>query len=229
MRSTDSPARDARAPLALSLRPVATVVLLATLVLLAAPAGANSVARAEEDAGEWRLARSEAGITVHLRDVPGSGIAEFKGEALVGAPVSAITALLRDSNRFKTWFPNTPESKLLSRDGDVSVQYSVMGTPWPLSDRDNVLRSVRSVDPSTGVVTIVVEADPDHHPEQPGRVRVRHARGRWVLVPRGPDATHVTFQMHLDPGGGIPDWMINARVVESPFEALTNMRETLAR
>jgi hypothetical protein len=30
--------------------------------------------------------------------------------------------------------------------------------------------------------------------------------------------------MHLEPGGGIPEWMINARVVGTPFEALTNLR-----
>ena len=204
-------------PRALLLWPSVAVILMIT----------SPHARADTNA--WRLARSAEGITVHLRDVPGSGIAEFRGETVVDAPVSAIIDLLRDADRFKTWFPNTPESKLLSRDGDVSYQYSVMGTPWPMSDRDNVLRSVRSVDPSTGTVTIVVEADPDHHPEQPGLVRVRRAHGKWVLVPRGPDKTHVTFQMHLEPGGGIPEWMINARVVESPFEALTNMRETLAR
>ena len=31
------------------------------------------------------------------------------------------------------------------------------------------------------------------------------------------------------PGGGIPEWLTNARVVDSPFEALTNMREVLSR
>jgi hypothetical protein len=34
--------------------------------------------------------------------------------------------------------------------------------------------------------------------------------------------------MHLDPGGGVPQWLINARVVETPFEALRNLRATLA-
>ncbi len=180
-------------------------------------------------ADDWTLARDEDGITVYTRPVSDSGIAEFRGEAIVEAPVDAIVGLLRDSDRFKTWFPNTPESKLLFRDGDVSVQYSVMGTPWPMSDRDNVLRSVRSKDASTGTITIVVEADPDYHPEHPDRVRVRQAKGRWILEPRGANRSHVTFQMHLEPGGGIPEWMINARVVESPFEALANMRKTLAR
>ena len=118
---------------------------------------------------------------------------------------------------------------LLDRNGAVSHQYSVMATPWPVSDRDNVLRSVLSRDTETGVVEITVTADPDHYPEQPDRVRVRRAKGLWRFEPLSESRTRVTFQMHLEPGGGIPQWMINARVVATPFEALGNLREMVAR
>ncbi|MCR9096323.1 MAG: START domain-containing protein [bacterium] len=180
-------------------------------------------------AADWTLGRQEDGITVHTRPVEGSGIDEFRGVAEVDAPAEAIVALLRDSNRFKDWFPNTPESRLLDRNGAVSHQYSVMATPWPVSDRDNVLRSVLSRDTETGVVEITVTADPDHYPEQPDRVRVRRANGLWRFEPLSESRTRVTFQMHLEPGGGIPQWMINARVVATPFEALGNLREMVAR
>jgi hypothetical protein len=33
--------------------------------------------------------------------------------------------------------------------------------------------------------------------------------------------------MHLEPGGGIPDWMINTQIIATPFEALVNMRNKL--
>lgn len=202
----------------------------AACILAAAAAFALLLAGAESaaTATDWTLGKRADGITVHTRPVEGSGIDEFRGEAIVDAPVDAIVALLRDSDRFKDWFPNTSESRLLDREGDVSHQYSVMATPWPISDRDNVLRSVLSRDPATGVVEIEVTANPDHYPEQPDRVRVRRARGGWRFEPRGPARTHVTFFMHLDPGGGVPQWMINARVVATPFEALSNLRATLA-
>ena len=180
-------------------------------------------------AAEWELQREETGITVYTRPVPNSGIREFKGIAEVDHNAKLILALLGDSDRFKTWFPNTPESKLVERDGNVSVQYSVMEAPWPVSDRDNVLRSVTSHDDETGRINIQVAAAPDAYPEQQGRVRVKKAKGSWVLEPLSDSKTRVTFQMHLEPGGGIPEWLTNARVVDSPFEALTNMRELLAR
>ena len=180
-------------------------------------------------AAEWDLQREENGITIYTRPVPNSGIREFKGIAEVDHNPQMILALLRDSDRFKTWFPNTPESKLVERNGNVSVQYSVMDAPWPVSDRDNVLRSVTTHDDATGQIQIQVAAAPDAYPERPDRVRVKKATGNWILEPLSDYKTRVTFQMHLEPGGGIPEWLTNARVVDSPFEALTNLREILSR
>jgi len=193
----------------------------------AATGAADAVAAEARRGAEWSLVRERDGITVHTRPVEGSGIREFRGSALVAAPVDAVRALLRDGDRFSTWFPNTSESKLLAREGAVAYQYSVLDAPWPVTDRDNVFRSVTDVDETTGVVSIRVRAAPDDYPEQPGRVRVRRARGRWLLEPVSTDSTRVTFTMHLEPGGGVPEWLINAQVVETPFDALTSMRRAL--
>ncbi len=200
-------------------RRTATLAGLALLVALAVTVPAL--------AGDWTLARQENGITVHTRPVADSGIDEFRGVIEIDVSAEQVLALVRDSDRFKEWFPNTPESKLLDRDGAVSHQYSVMDAPWPVSDRDNVFRSVMSRDESTGTIELAITASPDHYPEQDGRVRVRHARGSWRFEPLGPTRTRITFQMHLDPGGGVPEWLTNARVVDSPFEALTNLRAKL--
>lgn len=181
-------------------------------------------APARDGVDGWSLGLEEDGVVVHTRPVPGSGIEEFEGQTIIAAPAEAILSLIRDSDRFHTWFPNCPESKLLGREGNVSMQYSVMDAPWPVSDRDNVFRSVTTRDPATGATRIDVAAAPDAHPEQPGRVRVRIARGLWSIEPLGADRARVRFRMHLDPGGGVPEWLINARVVATPFEALTNLR-----
>ena len=199
---------------------------IATLLLAAIAGHGEGTAEAGEVA--WRLARERDGIVVHTRPVEGSGIREFRGSALIAAPPDAVHARLRDADRFVDWFPNTSESRLLSRRGEIAYQYSVLDAPWPVSDRDNVLRSESSIEPATGRVRILVVAAPDDYPEQPGRVRVRRARGEWLLEPVGPGQTRVTFTMHLEPGGGVPAWLIDARIVETPFEALANLRRALA-
>ena len=182
---------------------------------------------ATANAYEWELEKQADGIDVYTRPVSDSDIKEFKGEGIVGVSISAIVELLRDSAQFKNWFPNTSASKLLERDGAVSYQYSIMSTPWPISDRDNIFRSVMTRDETTGSVEITVDAAPDHYPVQKRLHRVTRAKGSWLLTPDGPNKTHVKFVMHLEPGGGIPDWMVNAQIIATPFDALTNMRTTL--
>jgi hypothetical protein len=211
-------------PLRFSAGVQALVVLLSMLGLATAAADAE-----DPPAAPWHLDRSEDGIEVYTRPVEGSGVKAFKGVATVHASVDVILRVLRDSDRFKTWFPNTSESRLLDREGPVSHQYSVMDAPWPVEDRDNVLRSVTSRDAGTGVVEIVVDAEPDYYPVQVDRIRVQKAHGSWRLEPIGKDETRVTFMMHLEPGGGVPEWLINLRVVASPYEALTNLRKVVRR
>jgi len=179
------------------------------------------------NASEWELQKQADGIDVHTRSVDDSTIREFKGEGIVAVEIDAIIELLRDSSRFEDWFPDTSESRQLERDGDVSYMYSVMSMPWPVSDRDNIFRSVWTHDESTGQVELSIFAAPEHHPAQRGRHRVTRAKGSWLLTPNGPDKTHVKFTMHLEPGGGIPDWLVNARIVSTPIGALVNMRHIL--
>ena len=198
------------------------LLLGSLLALAAAPALAANPAA-------WRLDKRENGIDVYTRPVEGSGIKEFRGIADVAVDIETILDLLRDSSRFKTWFPNTPESRLLGREGDVTYQYSVMGMPWPMEKRDNVLRAVTRRDEESGIVDIEVTAAPDYYPPRKGHLRIRKAHGTWRLEPLAPDKTRVVFTMHLEPGGGIPQWLINARVVAAPFEALTNLRALLDR
>lgn len=183
---------------------------------------------AAADAAPWALVRDRDGIAVHTRPVEGSGILEFKGTGLVAASVDSVRAVLRNVDDFEHWFPNTSESRLLAREDDVQFQYTVIDAPWPVSDRDNVFRSETEHDPATGIVRVAVTAAPDRVPEQPDRVRVRHARGQWLLEPVAPDRTRVTFTMHLEPGGGVPQWLLNSQVVETPFKALANLRTRLA-
>ena len=183
---------------------------------IAVPAVTLPTGAARAETGDWVQERSELGITVFTRAVEGSSIREFRGEGLVRVPVDEILALLRTPARFKDWFPDTSESKGLPAQGGDSYQYSVMDIPWPISDRDNVLRTRLQTDPDTGRVDIQIHAAPDAYPEQSGRLRVRKAHGSWLLDPRGPGETFVRFQMHLEPGGGLPDWMVNARTVGTP-------------
>ncbi len=193
--------------------------------LLLSIAVSNSHADAEE---AWNFEKEEDGIAVFTRAVTGSGIKEFKGIAEVDAPVDRIVRFLQDADGYKDWFPNCVDSKALPEVEDASFRYSVSGTPWPISDRDMILRTTTSSrHVPTRATVIDVSAAPDAYPIQEGLVRIQKASGRWTLEPIADGKTRVTFRMHLEPGGGIPQWLINARVVGTPLATLKQLRASV--
>ena len=36
--------------------------------------------------------------------------------------------------------------------------------------------------------------------------------------------TRVAWELHLEPGGSVPTWLVNQRVVDTPFRALRELR-----
>lgn len=190
------------------------VRLLPTLAaaLVAIPAAASS----------WQLQRDEDGIRVWTRPVPGSAVARFRGETFVKAGTAAIKAVLTDVPRMPEWFPDCVEARTLSKEGDVELRYVVTGTPWPVDDRDAIYR-IETIRPPSGIVRIEMGVRPDALPEQAERVRVQRADGGWTLTPED-GGTRVAWELHLEPGGSVPTWLVNQRVVDTPFRALRELR-----
>jgi hypothetical protein len=154
---------------------------------------------------DWELRAEEDGIRVYTRPVPGSPVAAMRAEITILAPVDALLGVL------------------MSQQADVQLRYVVTAAPWPVDSRDAIYRYRVSRDANAGSATIRVDVAPDAHPRQEGYVRVLEAEGRWRLVP-AEDATKVTWEMHLDPGGSLPAWLVNRRLVETPLGALRGLR-----
>jgi hypothetical protein len=172
---------------------------------------------------DWELRAEEDGIRVYTRPVPGSPVAAMRAEITILAPVDALLGVLMDAGKLPEWFPNCPTARVLSQQADVQLRYVVTAAPWPVDSRDAIYRYRVSRDANAGSATIRVDVAPDAHPRQEGYVRVLEAEGRWRLVP-AEDATKVTWEMHLDPGGSLPAWLVNRRLVETPLGALRGLR-----
>ena len=49
-------------------------------------------------------------------------------------------------------------------------------------------------------------------------------RGTWDIGPTADGGTAVTYQGHADPGGSLPDWMINRAVIDGCLDTLDALR-----
>jgi hypothetical protein len=103
----------------------------------------------------------------------------------------------------------------------------VLGLPWPLAERESVSHW-RIADAARGATVVRIENAPDRLPPNPARVRVPNASGAWELVPRPDGAIEISLQMHFEPGGRLPGWIVNTVVVDLPYWTLVNLRRMLA-
>lgn len=192
--------------------------LLAGLVFVT-PALANS----------WEKIDDEDGIRVFRKEVAGSSVVAFRGEATFEAPIEKVLWVLGDNAHRTEWVDRLEKSVVLEKKGPYeSIVYQHFSLPFPASDRDYVYRGKATRDKS-GVVTLLLESVT--HPKAPPTVGVRAnlIKSRYLLTPKGKDRTFVVVEIHTDPRGSLPSWLVNLVQKSWPMKTLKGMREHLKK
>ncbi|MCW8839338.1 MAG: START domain-containing protein [Gammaproteobacteria bacterium] len=176
----------------------------------------------------WQRVVEREGVTVYRRAVPGSPIDESLAVTTLKTTLVAATALILDVDNHHRWIDAVDESRVLKRLSQTeSINYTVSYAPWPVSDRDAVVRTRVAQDAASLIVQIGSEALPDYLPRKPGRVRVEAIASGWQLRPLPDGGVEVRYRVHSSPGGQLPGWLVNAVVTEQPLNTLINMQQAV--
>lgn len=214
-RSNPEPRRAAGA------KPVVLAVLLQVALSCFA-----TVAIGEQ---RWETVIQEDNLLVQRRPWPGSALQEIRGETRITSSLNAAMALLKDADFNQHWVYRSGGATILQQSGYAQAYvYGIVDAPWPMSDRDTVVRFDYSQDPGTRVITIDISNFPDFAPARAGFVRVPRFGGFWELRPEPNGVVKVTYQVYGDPGGWIPEWAANRAAELSVTQTLRNMPEAVA-
>jgi hypothetical protein len=178
----------------------------------------------------WELQKEEKDINLKIfsRDVDGFTFKEFKGEMLVKTQMTTIAMLLLDTQAAPDWMYRSEKLEVIEEiDELTAVMYLTNTAPWPVDYRDGVIMSVISQDPESLVLKAKLNIIKDRLPEYDDYVRIPHMVGFWLFEPKDAGQILVTYQVHADPGGSLPDWMANNVVVETPYYTMRNMANML--
>lgn len=176
----------------------------------------------------WETAKEdkENDIKIYTRKVEGSSFREYKAVMKIRATLSSLVALVDDISACPRWIHTCSEGRLLKRiSPKESYTYTVNAAPWPVSDRDAVVLNTISQESPKGPVRIDILGVPDYVHEKKGLIRVKMIRGCWLFTPLGEGMTEVVYQVHNDPGGSLPSWLVNSVVVTQPYNTMINMRK----
>ncbi len=132
-------------------------------------------------------------------------------------------ALLKDADFNRHWVYRSGGARILQENGyEQAYVYGIVDAPWPMQDRDTVVRFDFRLDAGSGEIIITIRTFPDFIPLDERYVRVPDFGGFWALRPEPGGWVEVTYQVHGDPGGLIPVWLAN-------FAAVTSVTRTLQR
>lgn len=202
-----------------SLFPAALLLCLSTLLAApAAPAAENP----------WQSASDRAGVRVWKRNVADSAFVEFRAETTIRTSLSALLNLFYDLEAAPRWLDHTRRVRALRRD-DATREYVLLletDMPWPIKDRDAVIKGVWKQDPQTLAVLMRGKSVEGLWPENPAYVR-NTIRSDWTFIPMGDGVVKVVMEGHVDPRGNLPGWAVNMLIQESPIATLGNMKRML--
>ena len=182
-------------------------------------------------AAGWETITVEDGIKVTTRDVPNRALPVFQGVGVVKASIYQVLAVISDVPRHCQWRPKCAGVKLIERVGPQElVMWSRNAAPWPVSDRDVVIRAkVTFKLDQRGVIWSTFKRTTHRKaPEIDGVVRVPHIEGFYKLERLDADRTRVTYQVNADPGGWIPKWAAARSSRGLPLNTLKGLRKQSA-
>ena len=185
------------------------------------------------DGHDWRLISNRDGIRVYTRDNPGTPLKSFRGVTRFRLHDEyALAAVLNDYADYPDWLHFVDGARELSRHGplDRLLRFTTL-LPWPLEDREAVLkcRVRQEPGPNGGRVVARLINRPRALPPNPHYIRFRTLRGKLAFRNLGDDLVRVTYQVTLDPGGYIPDWLTNILMRDAPYFTLERLRREVHR
>ena len=185
--------------------------------------GCFAVAAAADD---WTVRREGDDVTVSTQPAPGFSLSASRAMTRVSVSVDAVLALLSDAPSFPHWFSDCKENRVLAQvNASERLVYVVTDAPFPVSDRDSIIRTRVSMDTATRTVTVSMLGQPGYMKPQSGRVRVPKLEGLWTIRPVSATETDVTFELRADTGGSVPAFIAERQVTAAPFETMRNLRK----
>jgi hypothetical protein len=180
-----------------------TIAVIALIVPLALSASAQGE--------KWELVGSKDDIVSYRREVAGSPVIAIRGEAVVDASIVRVASVLLDTARLPQWMDRLAEARRIrTENARHYVEYDRATVPFPLSNRDFVVETRVEVDAAKKQLLLKAHSVVDSSAPVTDLVRGEVLASTFTLtaVDHG-QRTRVVAEVHTDPKGSIPKWMVN--------------------
>ena len=153
---------------------------------------------------DWRVVSAAKGVTTRARIDATSQLCAVHGEAVVEASVAELMSVFGDLDQHGHWDATLVDAReWTGADGGTYV-YQRFKQPWPVRDRELVLR--RREWRRNQTVSVHFESVDEGTPVAPGAVRTLAHGVWWNFTAVSETETLISHYSCVDPGGAIPAW-----------------------
>lgn len=180
-------------------------------------------------AQEWKKVKDKDNIIVHTRKIPGQAIKDLKINTTFNTTMRELVAALEDFSTDQSWVKNTIFSNKLEEVSPAHFYFhTATDMPFPVKDRDAAMLYTRVQDEDSNVVRIDYKGMPEKVAVDSDYVRVPALTAYYILTPISSEEIGVEYFLRADPGGSIPNWVINMAISVGPTDTMEALREVLA-
>jgi hypothetical protein len=210
--------------------PAARPMIRASMVMLLGLCPVVAAAADKADKFEWKQTQEKDGIKVYRKSIEGSKIVAFRGVAVVDAPVGKVLHVIADNDHRTEWVDRLYISQTLELVSPSEfVVYAGYKLPSLFSNRDYVYRG-KAFTKKDGSVYVQIKSE--EHPKAPPTIGVRAWLNNcvYLLVPvEGGKKTMVDVEVHTDPKGSMPTWLVNLVQKSWPYKTLSAIRKQVQK
>lgn len=173
----------------------------------------------------WVYERDKKGIKIFTKKSKWGKLRDCRATMTVALSPERMLKILTDFDNYKTWMTRCRKSSVVARLSDNEfIVHMVFNGTWPVKDRDCVVRVKIVRDARTGAITITETSEPKYIREESDAVRIQQLVSTWKLTPKN-GGTEVVNEYASNPGGSIPDWLVNTQSVDNPMSTFENLQE----
>lgn len=179
---------------------------------------------------DCQLKRDENGIRIYTCKEDGRSLKTVKVHLKLPGTLREYKKNLFAVEDYKAWHYRVIEPVLLEKiDSNSFLYYTKVDAPWPISDRDLVLKVTVKHLPMLEQMEVIMQNQSDVVQVKDDLIRVPYSYSRMILTQSSPNEITVDYDINLDPGGSLPSWVINMFCTQGPFETFSNLKKILGQ
>src|SRR4051794_39941752 len=176
----------------------------------------------------WHLIKDKNNIRVYTADADSSEYKHIKVVGVLDGTLDKLKAIFLNVDKQKDWVYGTKDSHLVKKISNNELLYYIeTALPWPVANRDIVIRMKIDENKINNNFTITTQGEPKAIPENKGKVRVNKFIGNWSVKAIGENKLSITYFLFVNPGGNLPSWVVNLFIGKGPYETFKKLGELL--